>query len=123
MTKKSTIIIGIVFLLVGILGFFNNPIVGSEGYFITNLSHDLVHLLTGLALLFVGLKTKNSSLALKIFGLVYLLVAVLGLLVTQETGSGHLLGFIHINGTDNWLHLILGIVIFLLGARGDSEMM
>ena len=120
MAKKSAITLGGIFLLVGILGFFNNPIAGPEGYFITNLSHDIIHLITGLVLLFIGLKNQNSNLALKTFGLVYLAVAVLGLLITQETGSGHLLGFIHVNGADNWLHLILGIVIFLLGARGEN---
>jgi hypothetical protein len=72
----------------------------------------------GLVLLIVGLKAAaKSSLALIVVGIVYLLVAVIGLF-----GVENVLGFIHVNGADNWLHLVLGIVILVAGiaTKGGS---
>jgi hypothetical protein len=45
---------------------------------------------------------------------VYLLVAVLGFLVVDETGKGMILNLVAINKADNLLHLVLGVV--LIGA-------
>jgi hypothetical protein len=120
MAKKSSLIIGIIFLLIGILGFINNPVIGSNGYFLTNMPHDLIHVLTGIVLLVISFKTRSSGFALRVFGILYLALAILGLLVTNESGPGVLLGFINVNSADNWIHLILGIVVFLLGVGSEE---
>lgn len=113
MAKKLAGIFGIVFVLVGILGFFSNPIVGAMGYFETDLLHNLVHLIIGVVLLLVVVNAPGkSSLWLKIIGALYLVLALLGFVTV--TGSGNLLGLVLINGADNYLHLVLGVII--LGA-------
>jgi len=52
---------------------------------------------------------------LKVFGIVYLLLGVLGIFTIGSEGMTKLLGFIPVNGADNYLHIGLGVVIFLAG--------
>lgn len=115
MLKKLTLVLGAVFILVGLLGFIVNPLVGSGALFETDLGHNLVHLLAGAVLIWAGLKSEQTAtLALQVFGTVYLIVALIGFAVVDATGMGSILGLIHINTADNWLHVVLGFV--LLGA-------
>lgn len=110
-TKLAAIVIGAVFILVGILGFFPNPLVSPTGLFQVNTLHNLVHLISGVVLLAGAYTAFGSGMALKIVGVVYGAVAVLGLIV----GPGMLLGLIHINAADNWLHVALAVVILAAG--------
>lgn len=115
MSKKLAKILGIVFILVGVLGFINNPILG---VFEVDTMHNIVHILLG-AILVWGSK-GNASKVLKIVAVVYLLVAILGFVMVPE--SGKLLGLVHVNAADNWLHLILAVVLFLASMGGGSKM-
>lgn len=125
MQKTILWVLGAVFTLVGVLGFISNPIVGASGLFQTNLLHDLVHLITGLVFLGIAFKAEDKAgLALKVFGIVYLVVAVLGFLMVPQGGA--LLGLIQTNMADHWLHLVLGVVILGLafwGGKGTSKPM
>lgn len=115
MLKKLTLVLGAVFILVGLLGFIANPLVGAGALFETDLGHNLVHLLAGVLLIWAGLKSEHiAGLALQVLGAVYLIVALIGFAVVDATGMGSILGLIHINTADNWLHVVLGVV--LLGA-------
>ena len=114
MAKKLVMLFGAVFVLVGLLGFPPNPIVGAGGIFETNTMHDLVHVALGIVLLGVGmLASKKSALALKAVGIVYLLVALLGFLVTPDGGS--LAGIITLNMADHILHVVLGLLLLVAG--------
>ena len=110
-TKLAATVIGIVFLAVGILGFIPNPIVSPTGMFAVNTLHNVVHLVSGAVLLGGVYTSLGSGLALKIVGVVSGAVAILGLVV----GPGMLLGLIHVNAADNWLHVVLAIVILAAG--------
>jgi len=117
MAKTASLVIGIVFLIVGILGFIPNGIVGDEGTFMTNGLHDSIHILFGLILLFVSVKAASkASTALKVTGIIYLILAIIGFI--QGTT---VLGIIPVNGADNWLHLVLGVVISTLGFTGKKD--
>lgn len=122
MAKKVSLILGVVFVLVGLLGFVPNPLVGEGGFFHTDLVHNLVHLIIGIVLL-VMMSKPAAGLTVKVVGIVYLVVAILGfLMVGSETGK--LIGLIEVNGADNWLHLVLGVVIVILGwtvCKGSSS--
>jgi len=114
MAKTLAIVFGIVFVLVGLLGFIPNPLVGMGGIFDTNTLHDLVHLLIGVVLLVVAFNSPASSaLWLKIMGYVYAVIAILGFLLVS--GTGDLLGLVTINPADNWLHVVLAIVLLAAG--------
>jgi hypothetical protein len=117
--RSAAIIIGIVFLVIGVLGFVPNPLVSPTGLFAVNPAHNLVHLVSGAVLLIGAYSALGSSMALKIIGVIYALVAILGLIM----GSGMLLGIIHINGADHWLHIVLALVILYAGFALPEERM
>lgn len=122
MAKKLGLVLGVVFLLVGLLGFVSNPIVGDMGIFHTNGGHSLVHIITGLLFIFVALKATNSTgIVLKVFGIVYLLVAILGFVMLGSQESVSLLGFIDVNSADNYLHVILAVVVFAAGMMAGKK--
>lgn len=117
-TKTASLIIGIIFLAVGFLGFIPNPIIGESenAIFHADTVHNLVHIISGILFVLFGLSSAaKASVFLKVFGIVYLLLGVLGLVNIGTSGMGRLLGFLHVNGADNLLHIGLGVVIFLAG--------
>ena len=120
-TKTAAIIIGIVFIAVGLLGFVPNPIIGDSdtAIFHADTVHNIVHIVSGALFLIIALFSPGSaSLFMKIFGVVYFLLGVIGLINIGSEGMGTLLGFLHVNGADNFLHIALGLVIFLAAYAG-----
>lgn len=119
--KKIGMVLGIIFIIVGLLGLVGGlglGLVGANGIFMTNTAHDLVHLVTGILFVFVSMKAASSmTTVFKIFGIVYLLVALLGFWMGSPV-----LGFLDTNAAANWLHVVLGVVIlgsgFMASGRG-----
>ncbi len=104
------------FAFAGILGFIPNPVIGPDAVFVTNTAHNLVHFITSLGFSAVALMGNTPSIRFMLaFGVVYLLVGLMGFLVTMESSQGMLLGLIHINSLDNFLHLGLGAIILISG--------
>ena len=114
MAKTLSMVFGIVFILVGLLGFVSNPIVGNMGFFMADTVHNIVHILLGVVLI-AG--AKNGAMTMKIVAAIYLLVAILGFLM----GPGKLLGLVMVNGADNWLHLVLAVVLFGASMAGGCS--
>lgn len=117
-TKTAGLLIGVIFVVVGILGFIPNPIVGEShsAIFHADVVHNSVHLISGVLFIIVALAApERSAIFLKIFGIVYLLLGVLGMITIGDQGMTKLLGFIPVNGADNYLHIALGVVIFIAG--------
>lgn len=122
MAKTLAMVFGVVFVIVGVLGFIDNPIVGMAGLFQTNTLHDLVHLLIGVVLVIVAMSAPaKSSMWLKIFGVIYLLLAVLGFLTIPM--GGMLLGLVTTNMADHWLHVVLGVVLLIAGFATSNKTM
>lgn len=115
--KNAAILFGVVFLLVGVLGYVPNPIVGPTGIFATNSLHNVIHLLSGIALLAGAYTSLGSSMMLKIVGVVYGLVAVCGFFMVMD---GMMLG-VAINEADKWLHVGLAIAIIAAGFLLPSD--
>ena len=108
--RIAAIVLGIVFVLVGLLGFFNNPVLG---LFLVDPAHNLVHIISGVVLLAGAYSSLGSSLALKIIGIVYAIIAIIGFFMVGADGK--LLGFIAMNEADKWLHVVLAVVILAAG--------
>lgn len=124
MAKTFLWVFGIVFILVGLLGWIPNPIVGMGAIFDTNHVHDLVHLLIGIAFIVVALVAQPmATLAFKVIGGIYLLIALLGFVMVPTGGA--LLGLVQTNMADHWLHVVLGVVIvgigFMLDGKGQQN--
>lgn len=110
--KMVATVFGAVFVLVGILGFVMDPLLG---LFETSLLHNLVHLLSGAALLagaFVA-GGRNARMALLGLGVVYALVTVLGFLMPGlvNTLLGGTTAEPAVNLQDNYLHLVLTVAL------------
>lgn len=116
-TKTASIIIGLAFLAVGALGFVPNPLIGEHNaIFHTDTIHNMVHIVSGILFVLVALAMPpNAGMFCKVFGVVYLLIGIVGFIKYGTDGMGKLFGFLHVNGADNFLHVGLGIVIFLAG--------
>ena len=123
--RTAALIMGIVFLLVGILGFIpgiTNPysamsFAGHDsgakllGIFQVSVLHNLVHLAFGI----VGIAAARTAGAARSFlivgGVIYLVLWIYGLIIKQGSAAN----FVPVNTADNWLHFILGIVMIALG--------
>ena len=115
MIKMMANVFGVVFLLVGILGFV--PGITQNGHllgiFHVNTAHNLVHIASGIAaLIAAGMSAQAARTYFRIFGAIYGLVAVLGFVTG---GTDPLLGIIANNPADNWLHLAIAVVSLALG--------
>ena len=109
---------GIVFLIVGLLGFVSNPLVGENGFFYTDATHNVVHILFGLVLLAVGIwAVEQAGSVMLVSGIIYILLAIIGLF------TSNVLGFLQVNTPDNWLHVLLGIGLIWAGASGEDMVM
>ena len=115
-------LLGIVFLLVGILGFvpgittnlydgLNFAGDGSEaellGIFQVSVLHNIVHLLFGVAALALANTASGARTYLIGGGALYLVLWLLGLI------GG--LDWVPANTADDWLHLVLGIAMIGAG--------
>ncbi|MBV9989465.1 MAG: DUF4383 domain-containing protein [Chitinophagaceae bacterium] len=117
-TRTAAIIFGIAFLAVGLLGYTNNPIIADSetAMFHADSVHSIVHIVSGVLFLLFGLAAPGSARGfLKLFGIIYFILGVWGLAQFGTAGMGKLLGFLHVNGADNFLHIGLGLLIFLAG--------
>jgi hypothetical protein len=123
MAKRIATILGVVFILVGLLGFVMPNLLGAH----LNATHNLVHLISGAVSLYFGLAGTLSGARLFciVFGLVYLLLGVVGFLMGDAANDrmfnvGDLL---HLGTMDHIIHIVLGIV-FLAGGfltRADID--
>ncbi|GER87747.1 membrane protein [Dictyobacter vulcani] len=119
--KNAALAIGIVFLLIGILGFIPALTPGGAllGIFMVHGLHNIVHLLFGVlgiaaALLGAG-RLYNRAV-----GIIYLLLAVLGF-IPALVPNGMLLGLVMINLADNILHLVIGAALAYVGFALQSR--
>jgi hypothetical protein len=129
LTRRFALILGIVFLVVGVLGFIpgiNRMHSGSDdltvhgpghgyllGLFHVNLVHNLLHIAFGVA----GLATAGSFFAARgyarFIAIAYGLLGIMGLIAAGNTYN--LWGLAPIHGNDVWLHLVIAAVAAYFG--------
>ena len=102
-------ILGVILVLVGLLGFFmGDSVLGFD----VNPTHNFVHIISGLIILWAGFGAggQHAKTYNLIFGIVYLLVAVVGFVNVMS-----LVDLLALNPADNWLHLLIGVVTTAIG--------
>lgn len=113
MAKTFTMVLGVILLLVGILGYVLNPAGGLLlGIFAVNGPHNVIHVVTGL-LAITAAYMGWARLFCQAFGIVYLLVGLLGFVATDSQGM--LLGLVSVNMAANLLHLAIGAATAYVG--------
>ena len=133
MAKTVATILGIAFILAGLLGFIAPGLMG----FHLSVAHNLVHLISGAAALYFGLAGTVAAARLFdiVFGVVYGLLGVAGFIaggpgapsMSGMAADSHLLkvipGVLELGTSDHLLHILLGIA-FLVGGlltRADTR--
>lgn len=113
--RTFALVVGIIFTLVGLLGFIPALVPGGNelGIFAVNILHSIVHLLIGV-LGIAAAYTGFSKLYNQVIGVVYLLLAILGF-IPALVFNGLLIGLVSINLADNLLHLVVGIAAIYVG--------
>jgi hypothetical protein len=112
--KQIAVIFGIVFVVVGALGWVPavNPGGKLLGIFDVNPAHNFVHLATGVVAIIAGvISEKGSRIFFQVFGVIYGLVAALGFF----SGDQPLLGIVANNAADSVLHVVIAVVALYLG--------
>jgi hypothetical protein len=109
--RRVAQVFGVVFLLVGILGFVPGVAQGGMllGLFPVNILHNLVHLVFGAWGLAASKSFGGAKAYCQIAGVIYILLAVVGKIEPEP------LGLVPIGGNDVWLHAGLGVVLSLVG--------
>lgn len=116
--KTAAFIIGVIFIAVGLLGFIDNPIVGDsdKAIFHADKMHNFVHIGSGVLFVLIALAASAAVNGFMLFfGMVYLLIGILGFISFGTQGMGKVLGVLHVNGADNFLHAGLGLLIIIAG--------
>lgn len=120
MIKNFALYFGIVLTAVGALGFV--PGITDEsgallGIFHVDALHNIIHLATGILGILVGtMWASHAGLYFKVFGVVYGLVAVLGLVQGDSV-----LGLIAVNMADNVLHVAIAAIALYVGFGMKEE--
>ena len=110
MANRVATILGVVFLLVGILGFVMPGLLGAH----LSPAHNIIHLVSGAISLWLGLKGTPAA-ARKfciVFGAVYLLLGIAGFVF--GTGPDRMLavipGQLDLGTMDHIIHVVFGVV-------------
>lgn len=116
MAKTICKVLGLVFILVGIIGFVKSDLLGAH----LTMAHNLIHIVSGILALYFGFAASLSaargfSLA---FGAIYLLLGVVGFIL-GDAANDRMLTIIPnqlmLGTRDHAIHILLGI-LFLIGA-------
>lgn len=120
MARMPTLIFGVILVLLGLLGFISNPLIGAHALFAADSAHNVIHIILGVLLLTVAFWAKESSaLWLKGIGILLFLLGLVGVISVPETG-GALFGAFMTNGFLDWFHLVAGAIVFL-GSFYDKD--
>jgi hypothetical protein len=123
--RTAALAVGVVFLLVGILGFIPGLTTNYDdmsgaghesmaelfGVFQVSVLHNVVHLLFGILGIVLARTNANARNFLIGGGVIYLLLWIYGLLI-DKTSSANV---IPVNSADDWLHLALAVGMIGLG--------
>ncbi|GAA3205225.1 DUF4383 domain-containing protein [Streptomyces virens] len=124
--QQAALVVGAVFLLVGVLGFIPGITTNYDtmefaahhseakllGIFQVSILHNLVHLAFGVAGLALARTAAQARLYLLAGGAIYLVLWLYGLIIDHDSAAN----FVPLNTADNWLHLVLGLSMIALGA-------
>jgi hypothetical protein len=112
MAKTVCKILGVVFLLVGVVGFAAPNLLGAH----LSPAHNAVHIVSGAIALYFGFAGTLSAAKIfsLVFGVVYLGLGILGLALGTGDERMWMVGPLHLGTADHAIHILLG-VIFLAG--------
>jgi hypothetical protein len=135
MLRKVAVVIGVVYLMVGLLGFIPGlsnrmpdmpPMMVEMSYgklldfFPVNILHNLVHIGIGIWGILAYRKSAGAArFFLRTLAVIYALLAILGLIPATNT----MFGLVPIYGHDVWLHALTAAIAGFFGflVKQDSD--
>jgi uncharacterized membrane protein HdeD (DUF308 family) len=117
MAKAICKVLGVVFLILGLLGFVSPNLLGMR----LSGIHNIIHLISAALALYFGFAASPSAARTfsLIFGAVYMLLGVLGFIapgpVIRLIQAHHTPGGLRGLATDNIVHMLLGAVFIVVG--------
>jgi len=132
--QLGALVVGVVFLLVGIAGFIPGITTGYStmsfashtsgahllGFFQVSILHNAVHLLFGVAGVLLSRRALSARNYLFYGGIIYGVLFLYGIVVPSMSAAN----FVPVNDADNFLHLVLAagmIGLSLVLGRGPAE--
>jgi hypothetical protein len=109
MAKTYVQWVGIVLVALGLIGFVLPGFMAALSLPVTTL-HNLIHLVSGAILLYLGYTGTAVKMGAQIFGIIYTLVGLLGFI-----GGGTVLGLIPVTMLYNLVHLVIGLLGLYVG--------
>ncbi len=107
------LILGIFFLLIGILGFISGLTPGGNlfGIFAVGPTHNVIHIITGLIGIWAAIIDEpKAGVGFAWYLLIaYGILTIVGFASVPLGTTGLIFSSIHINAPDNWLHLLVSI--------------
>ncbi|HEV7826393.1 MAG TPA: DUF4383 domain-containing protein [Mycobacteriales bacterium] len=124
LVQRAALVVGAVFLLVGVLGFIpgittDYSAMGIAGHtseakllglFQVSVLHNIVHLLFGVAGIALARSRDGARMFLLGGGVIYLVLWLYGVVVSENSAAN----FVPMNTADHYLHLLLGIGMIAL---------
>jgi len=112
MAKTVCKILGVVFLLVGLIGFAAPTLLGAH----LTPAHNVVHIVSGAIALYFGFagSLSGAKAFCLVFGVVYMALGILGMALGVAPDRTWMVGPLHFGQADHGIHILLG-VIFLAG--------
>lgn len=112
MAKTVCKVLGIVFLLVGLIGFAKPDLLGAH----LTPPHNAVHIVSGVIALYFGFagSLSGSKAFSLVFGVVYLALGILGMTMGSGDPAMWNVGPLMLGQVDHGIHILLGVV-FLAG--------
>jgi multisubunit Na+/H+ antiporter MnhG subunit len=106
MVKAYAGVVGVLFLLLGVIGFFMEELFGMIHF---DLTHNIIHLVFG-ALGIAAMRTDDNAVRFaKSIGVLYVALGLLGMV------SPNMFGLMHMENAENVIHLIIGVIGLYLG--------
>ncbi len=112
MAKTVCKILGVVFLLVGVVGFASPGLLGAH----LGPAHNVVHIVSGAIALYFGFagSLSGAKTFCLVFGVVYLALGILGFALGNGEEMMWMVGPLHLGKADHGIHGLFG-VLFLAG--------
>lgn len=120
MAKTYVLILGIILVLLGVLGFVTPLAPGGNlfGVFATGTMHSLTYLVCGaLALACAAAGGTYPKTYAKVFGVIFGLFTIIGFMVSD----GEVLGLLNVNQPDNVLHLVIAVSALYVGFNHEHS--
>ena len=112
MAKTVCKILGVVFLLVGVVGFVAPRLLGAH----LSPAHNVVHIVSGIIALYFGFAgtLAGAKIFALVFGVVYMALGILGIALGAPPDRMWMVGPLEFGQSDHGIHILLGVV-FLAG--------